>query len=205
MFIFSVQNGDTCLHISAALDRKPIVKRLLQWAADPSLVNHVKSNEIKLFLNIRTGNKVSFFAAKPDPAAGGDREGPPRGGPPPPPPASHRLREAVRAAKPDAAAPAAAATAAGDAAAPAAAPAAATAVPVQDLPGAAEILRRNIQVNQYIFPLKQLMEFDLNVRHRLEHEGSSVLTQQSPPPRSYLEPIVPKAMSTESLSQASRG
>ncbi len=33
------------MHIAAALDRKPIVKRLLQWAADPSLINNVSRSD----------------------------------------------------------------------------------------------------------------------------------------------------------------
>ena len=35
------QNGDTALHIAAALDKKSIVKKLLQWGADPAVRNHV--------------------------------------------------------------------------------------------------------------------------------------------------------------------
>ena len=36
------QNGDTALHIAAALDKKSIVKKLLQWGADPAVRNHVR-------------------------------------------------------------------------------------------------------------------------------------------------------------------
>ena len=37
------QNGDTALTIAAALDKKSIVKKLLQWGADPSVRNHVRT------------------------------------------------------------------------------------------------------------------------------------------------------------------